>query len=83
MEMPELESYHVMRAGLWWHVLARDQWTCCSCGRSTREYGVTLEVDHIVPRSLGGTDDLSNLQTLCSKCNVGKSNQDMTDLRRQ
>ncbi|MFN4868131.1 MAG: HNH endonuclease [Cyanobium sp.] len=31
-----------------------------------------LEVDHIVPRNQGGSDDLSNLQALCFRCNAGK-----------
>lgn len=81
-ELPRLDSYTFVRAGLWWTVLARDNWTCCSCGRSSREDGITLEVDHIVPRSKGGTDDVENLQTLCKKCNIGKSNKDSTDLRK-
>ena len=79
-EIPELDSYSFIRAGLWWDVLARDKWTCRSCGRSAKD-GVTLHVDHIVPRSLGGADDPDNLQTLCRKCNIGKSNRDRTDLR--
>lgn len=29
-------------------------------------------VDHIVPRSMGGTDDESNLQCLCNACNASK-----------
>jgi hypothetical protein len=77
----DLDSYTFTRAGLWWAVLARDQWTCCSCGRSARQDGVLLEVDHIVPRSRGGSNTLENLQTLCKKCNLGKSNRDSTDLR--
>ncbi|MDR1874386.1 MAG: HNH endonuclease [Synergistaceae bacterium] len=79
--LPELDSYNFIRAGVWWNVLSRDNWTCCSCGRTPKD-GVTLEVDHITPRSLGGTDEPENLQTLCKKCNVGKSNKDNTDLRR-
>lgn len=78
--LPELESYSFIRAGLWWDVLSRDKWTCCSCGRSAKD-GITLHVDHIVPRSLGGVDTIDNLQTLCRKCNIGKSNRDDTDLR--
>jgi hypothetical protein len=31
-----------------------------------------LEVDHIMPRNHGGSDDLSNLQALCFRCNAGK-----------
>jgi hypothetical protein len=79
--LPELDSYTFIRAGLWWAVLARDQWTCCSCGRSARQDGVLLEVDHILPRSRGGSNAMDNLQTLCRKCNQGKSNRDSTDLR--
>lgn len=40
-------------------VLDRDNHQCVECGaRGT-------EVDHVVPRSEGGTDDLSNLSTKC------------------
>lgn len=31
------------------------------------------EVDHIVPRSQGGTDELDNLQVLCGRCHREKS----------
>lgn len=81
-KIPELDSYTYVRASTWWAVLARDNWTCCSCGRSSKEEGIILEVDHIVPRSKGGSDDIGNLQSLCKKCNIGKSNKDATDLRR-
>jgi hypothetical protein len=40
-----------------------------------------LEVDHIVPRNQGGSDDLSNLQALCFRCNAGKRDTDSTDFR--
>ncbi len=79
-EIPELDSYSFVRPGKWWAVLARDKWKCLSCGRTSREDGATLEVDHIVPRSKGGTDEMDNLQTLCKKCNIGKSNKDSTRL---
>jgi hypothetical protein len=56
---------------------------CCLCGRSNREHGVILHVDHIKPRSkfpeLALT--LSNLQVMCEDCNLGKSNRDDTDWR--
>ncbi|MGG6294680.1 HNH endonuclease [Leptolyngbya sp. AN02str] len=79
-DLPELDSYTFVRPGLWWSVLARDKWTCMSCGRSAKD-GITLHVDHILPRSLGGSNDMENLQTLCWKCNIGKSNKDSTNLR--
>ena len=40
---------------------------------SKKEDGVTLHIDHIIPVSKGGTDELSNLQTLCADCNLNKS----------
>jgi 5-methylcytosine-specific restriction endonuclease McrA len=39
---------------------------------------ILMTVDHIIPRSRGGTDDLDNLQTLCTKCNSIKGNRDFT-----
>jgi 5-methylcytosine-specific restriction endonuclease McrA len=78
--MPELDSYSFVRACKLWAVLARDKWKCLSCGRSSKEDGVLLEVDHIIPRSKGGSDHMSNLQTLCKKCNIGESNRDSTRL---
>lgn len=58
-----------------WHVLHRDRFTCCACGASPAlTTGVELHVDHIVPWSKGGETLLENLQTLCSVCNLGKSN---------
>lgn len=58
-------------------VLIRDKSTCRMCGRSKDE--VSLHVDHIVPVAKGGTDEISNLATLCSDCNIGKSDSTFTD----
>lgn len=35
--------------------------------------GAPLEVDHITPRSQGGSDDDSNLQSLCKPCHSAKT----------
>jgi 5-methylcytosine-specific restriction endonuclease McrA len=43
--------------------------------------GAILHVDHIIPRSKGGKDEMDNYQTLCHKCNIGKSNKSQIDLR--
>ena len=32
-------------------------------------------LDHVLPKSKGGNDDISNLQTMCSKCNQEKDNK--------
>ena len=52
-------------------IFARDNYCCKYCGRS-RDDGVKLTVDHILPISKGGTDDLDNLWSLCQECNEGK-----------
>lgn len=58
-----------------WRVLQRDNFKCCGCGASPAIIlGVELHVDHVHPWSDGGETVLENLQTLCSKCNLGKSN---------
>lgn len=62
-----------------WHVLQRDRFTCRACGASPAlTPSVELHVDHIVPWSKGGETVLENLQTLCSACNLGKSNVHMS-----
>ena len=55
--------------------LRRDGFRCKACGRSpANEPGVELEVDHVVAWSEGGETVLENLQSLCQRCNGGKSN---------
>lgn len=55
---------------------------CQSCGASPNT-GAVLNVDHIRPRRLFPelALDIDNLQVLCSNCNSGKGNWDMTDFR--
>lgn len=52
---------------------ARDGYRCQSCGQLAT--AKTLELDHIEPLSQGGTNDLSNLQTLCRRCNRRKADR--------
>ncbi len=57
-----------------YQVLKRDNFKCCACGASpAKDSSVELHIDHIIPWSKGGETTLENLQTLCSKCNLGKS----------
>lgn len=56
-------------------ILVRDGFTCQSCGASPlKSRGVELHVDHIIPWSKGGETEEENLETKCSKCNLGKGN---------
>ena len=73
-----LLSFDPVGESLRYEILARDR-ICQLCG-ATKERE-RLEVDHIVPRSKGGTNDPDNLQVLCAPCNRGKSNRDDTDFR--
>lgn len=54
-----------------WQILERDKFTCQYCGRSAPS--VPLEVDHIIPRADGGTDQPDNLVCACWSCNRGKA----------
>lgn len=54
---------------------------CALCGATKDER--PLDVDHIIPRSRGGKNELANLQVLCSKCNRAKGNKDTTDFRKE
>lgn len=52
-------------------ILRRDGHACRYCGATAPE--VKLNVDHVLPTALGGTDHAANLVTACADCNGGKS----------
>jgi 5-methylcytosine-specific restriction endonuclease McrA len=43
---------------------------------NSQGHEVLMTKDHIVPRSKGGPDTLENFQTMCTKCNHKKGNQE-------
>ena len=55
-------------------VMTRDNWMCRACGNSDPE---SLQTDHVMPSSLGGSDRLGNLQALCGVCNNRKMQVDL------
>jgi len=69
-----------MSAKLRAEVLDRNGFTCVMCGLTPGEIDpftgrkVRLHIGHIVDKTLGGKDELSNLRTLCSTCNQGAKN---------
>lgn len=48
---------------------------CVYCGKS----GVSLEVEHIVPKSKGGSNKVSNLTISCRSCNLRKGSQNAVE----
>lgn len=58
-------------------VFKRDSFTCQYCGRMAPD--VVLEVDHIVPVTEGGTNDIMNLITSCHDCNSGKGKRKLSE----
>jgi hypothetical protein len=66
-------------------VLDRNGFTCQMCGAVAGEphpYNpakkTRLHIGHIIDKSIGGTDDPSNLRAICSVCNEGASNITLT-----
>lgn len=57
------------------YLLAKWGRACAYCGTT----GVPLNIDHIHPKSRGGSDRISNLCTACIPCNEKKSNQPVED----
>lgn len=66
-------------------VLDRNGFTCQMCGAVAGEphpydpgRKTRLHIGHIIDKSMGGTDDASNLRAICSVCNEGASNTTLT-----
>lgn len=53
-------------------ILKRDKYLCQMC-LSKGKYIPAKIVDHIIPKKHGGTDDPSNLQSLCETCHNTKT----------
>jgi hypothetical protein len=73
-----VETKHKTKREINWRlrfiVMKRDNFKCQNCGRSpATDPSIILHVDHIKAWANGGETVLENLQTLCSMCNIGKS----------
>ena len=91
--LKKIDAYLETRENIWEHrkkskgyisgsirlkVFNRAKTKCEMCGISNK--AKALEVDHIIPRNKGGSDDISNLQALCYTCNSIKRDKDDSDL---
>ncbi len=77
-------------SGSWIHkavrlaIYLRDGFTCVYCLRDLHDanpFDVTL--DHLMPRSLGGTHETTNLVTACRSCNSSRQAKDWQVGRRR
>jgi 5-methylcytosine-specific restriction protein A len=57
------------------HIMQRDKHLCQPCKRASM-ITPAQQVDHIIPKAKGGTDDEDNLQAICKTCHEGKTIQD-------
>jgi diadenosine tetraphosphate (Ap4A) HIT family hydrolase len=73
------KSSGVISGSVRYQVLTQAKGRCELCGIPAEQKA--LDVDHIVPRNKGGSDDISNLQALCYSCNRMKRDSDDTDFR--
>ena len=58
-------------------LIARQGGLCGLCGEPLGEITPKIHVDHVVPRSFGGNDELDNLQAAHRRCNIAKGNRRM------
>jgi len=56
-----------------WKESIKERWNheCAYCGSKTNE----LSIDHIVPRSKGGNDHITNVLCACTRCNRSKAHE--------
>ena len=76
MEHPEIAGVEYQRGTLfgwevWNYLLAKWGHRCAYCGATE----VRLEQEHLIPRSRGGSDRITNLTIACRPCNERKGNQ--------
>jgi hypothetical protein len=74
LESPKKKT-HLIRSpwprGIRYEALKRALFRCEYCGVTKED--TQLHLDHIIPVSKGGTDELDNIRVLCAECNLNKS----------
>jgi 5-methylcytosine-specific restriction endonuclease McrA len=70
VRVPTVRKIPVTRRG----VLRRDGWRCAYCAKAANT------IDHVQPKSKGGTDSWDNLVACCFRCNNLKSDRTLHEL---
>ncbi|NEO38252.1 MAG: HNH endonuclease [Moorea sp. SIOASIH] len=78
LQNPEISGIEYQQGTLYGYELREyllEKWNrqCVYCGVT----GTQLEIEHIKPKSKGGSNRVSNLAIACRPCNQAKSNQDI------
>jgi 5-methylcytosine-specific restriction protein A len=61
-------------------IMTRDAGLCQPCQAAGR-VTIAAQVDHIVPKARGGTDDPGNLQAICRQCHQAKTDREKNEGR--
>lgn len=81
LENPNIRGVGYQQGRLFGHadkkayLLERENRCCIYCGIHASK--ARMEIEHVVPKSKGGTDSLNNLVLSCVACNQAKGNQDI------
>ncbi len=70
LDLAAVKKTDIRNGGLKYKIFKRDGYRCVICGNTAKE--MPLEIDHLIPRCKGGTDNEDNLRVLCHSCNEGK-----------
>lgn len=61
-------------------IYVRDGFSCAYCGRDLRQAPpAEINLDHLLPRSAGGTNEATNLITSCKSCNSSRQDRPWID----
>lgn len=81
LENPDIQGVEYQQGRLFGYadkkayLLERENHCCIYCGIHASQ--AKMEIEHVIPRSSGGTDSLNNLVLSCQACNQAKGNQDV------
>jgi 5-methylcytosine-specific restriction endonuclease McrA len=84
MNQPEISGVHYQQGTLAGYEVREyllEKWerTCAYCGKGR----LPLQIEHIQPKSKGGTDRISNLCLACEPCNLAKGSRDIQEFLHQ